>query len=117
MDFNSNVKYIMKRQLHPLGNSQNIRLCLVHVAAEVLEPHKNDGKAAFLNGEFEKDISTPQLKGCIDIGPCEVVCKPLKTHHGFKQAPGLRLGKISAFLLAFLIPNMLVCPCFNFQGN
>ena len=65
----------------------SIRMVLEIFALRNLEVYQMDVKAAFLNGDLDKETYIEQTKGFSTRGQEKKVCKLVKSLYGLKQAP------------------------------
>ena len=65
----------------------SIRMVLEIFALRNLEVYQMDVKAAFVNGDLDKEIYIEQTEGFSTRGQEKKVCKLVKSLYGLKEAP------------------------------
>jgi hypothetical protein len=81
--------------------------------------HQMDVKAAFLNGELEKEIYMDQPDEFIANGQEGMVCKLLKSLYGLKQAPKQSYEKFDRTLAyaGFVVNEADICVYCRYGGD
>ena len=69
----------------PVTRITSIKLLIAIAAIFYLKIHQMDVKTAFLNGDLEEEIYMDQLKGFVEPGQENKVCKLTKSLYGLKQ--------------------------------